>query len=117
LHLGTKSVGCGFTQPKSEAKIRRQRLSKTGSFGWGLASGKIYWSRETFRIFEYDLATKPTLELALNRVHPLDRAPVRDVMDRTLREGKDFDLEHRLLMPDDTVKDVQLVGHECLNAV
>src|SRR5262249_60597968 len=30
-----------------------QRLSQTGSFGWQVASGKIYWSDENYRIFEF----------------------------------------------------------------
>ena len=42
-----------------------QRLSNTGSFGWSILSGEIYWSDETFRIFGYDRATTPTLELVL----------------------------------------------------
>src|ERR1700733_12149289 len=40
-----------------------QRLSGTGSFGWNLSNGEIVWSDETFRIFQYDRTTKPTLEL------------------------------------------------------
>jgi len=40
-----------------------QRLSHTGSFGWRPSTGEIFWSDETFRIFEYDPATKPTVEL------------------------------------------------------
>src|SRR4029453_2669145 len=47
-----------------------QRLSQTGSFGWDVSSGEIFWSEETFRIFEYDQVAKPTLELLLQRVHP-----------------------------------------------
>src|SRR5450631_1191534 len=37
-----------------------QRLSRTGSFGWNVASGEIFWSDETFRIFQYDPAVTPT---------------------------------------------------------
>ena len=33
-----------------------QRLSRTGSFGWRVASGEIVWSEETFRIFEFERA-------------------------------------------------------------
>ncbi len=88
-----------------------QKLSLTGSFGWKVSSGEIYWSQETFRIFEYDPATKPTLELILQRTHPEDGALVRQVIDRTSQERKDFDFEHRLLMPDDSVKYVRVVGH------
>ena len=39
-----------------------QRLSRTGSFGWHVASGEIVWSEETFRIFGYDKA--PSIKLA-----------------------------------------------------
>src|SRR6202158_4812258 len=42
-----------------------QRLSHTGSFGWNVSGGEIYWSEETYKIFEYDRAVKPTLELVL----------------------------------------------------
>jgi PAS domain S-box-containing protein len=88
-----------------------QRLSRTGSFGWHVSSGKIYWSQETFRIFEYDPATEPRLELVLHRTHPQDRALVRRALARVSNERKDFDLEYRLLMPDDSVKYVRIVGH------
>src|SRR6202048_1907508 len=47
-----------------------QRLSRTGSFGWDVSSGEIYWSEETYKIFEYDRAVKPTLELVFGRIHP-----------------------------------------------
>ena len=60
-------------QKRAEEALRRsetflseaQKLSHTGSFGWDLVSGKIYWSEETFRLFEYDVATEPTLDLVL----------------------------------------------------
>src|SRR5260370_19367271 len=50
-----------------------QRLSHTGSFGWKVSSEEIFWSDETFQIFECDQKTKPTLEFVLSRVHPDDR--------------------------------------------
>ena len=88
-----------------------QRLSLTGSFGWKVSSGEIYWSQETFRIFEYDPATKPTVELVQQRTHPQDRVLVRQFIDRVSQERKGFDFEHRLLMPNGSVKFVRVVGH------
>jgi PAS domain S-box-containing protein len=93
-----------------------QRLSGTGSFGWNLASGEIVWSDETFRIFGCDRATKPTLELVVQRTHPDDRTAVQDTIDRASREGRDFDHEYRLLMPDGVVKNVHAVAHAVRNA-
>jgi PAS domain S-box-containing protein len=96
---------------RSEAYLAEaQRLSHTGSFGWDVSSGEIYWSRETFRIFEYQPADRVPLELVMQRTHPEDRLMVQQLLDRVSRERKDFDFEHRLLMPDESVKYVRVVG-------
>jgi PAS domain S-box-containing protein len=90
--------------------IEAQRLSCTGSFGWNVSSGEIFWSDETFRIFQYDLATKPTLGLVVQRVHPDDRTAVQRTIDDASRDGREFDHEYRLLMPDGSVKYVHAVA-------
>jgi len=97
---------------RSEAYLAEaQKLSHTGSFGWQVSSGKLYWSRETFRIFAGDPATPATIDLILERTHPDDRVEVGRLMDRVSRERTDFDFEHRLRMPDGSVKHVHVVGH------
>jgi PAS domain S-box-containing protein len=88
-----------------------QRFSQTGSFGWRPSSGEILWSEETFRIFQYDPSTKPTVELVLQRVHPEDVALVQETIARASQDGKDFDFEHRVVMPDGSVKHVRVVAH------
>jgi PAS domain S-box-containing protein len=96
---------------RSEAYLAEaQKLSRTGSFGWDVSSGKIYWSQETFRIFEYDPPTEPTLESVFHRTHPEDIALVRETIDRVSEERKHFDFEHRLLMPNGSVKYLRVVG-------
>ena len=97
---------------QSEAYLAEaQRLSHIGSFGWKPSTGELVWSEETFRIFQYDRSTKPTAELVLQRVHPEDAALVEEIIERASRDGKDFDFEHRLLMPDGVVKHVHVVAH------
>jgi len=97
---------------RSEAYLAEaQRLSHTGSFGWWPASNEIFWSEETFRIFQYDQATKPTVELILQRVHPDDAAFVKQTIERASQDGKDFEHEYRLLMQDGSVKHVHVVAH------
>lgn len=93
-----------------------QRLSGTGSFGWSVASGDIFWSEETFRIFGYDWTTKPTLELVVQRTHPEDRAAMQNTINRATREGREFDDEYRLLMPDGTVKHVHVLARAVRSA-
>jgi PAS domain S-box-containing protein len=87
-----------------------QKLSLTGSFGWKVSSGELFWSDETFRIFGYDRTTKPSLELVIQRTHPTDTARVRQLIDRASRDKRDWKLEHQLLMPDGSVKSVNVVA-------
>ena len=81
-----------------------QNISHTGSFGWNVANGEIYWSAETYNIFENDRSEKPTLGMIMRRIHPDDRDHVQKTLDRATEARADFDVEHRLLMPDGSVK-------------
>ncbi len=76
---------------RSEAYLTEaQRLSRTGSFGWSVATGEVIWSDETFRIFGYDKAPSVTIDMVVQRTHPDDRAAVQQTIDRAARDGKDF---------------------------
>ncbi|HMD14452.1 MAG TPA: PAS domain-containing protein, partial [Bacteroidota bacterium] len=88
-----------------------QRLSKTGSFGWNVFTGEIFWSEETYRIFQYDPTTKPTVELVLQRVHPEDLNVVQQAIKRASQSGKDYQHKYRLVMPDGSVKHLRVVAH------
>jgi PAS domain S-box-containing protein len=88
-----------------------QRLSHTGSFGCKASSREMFWSEETFRIFGYDRDAKPAVDAILKRVHPDDKAMVQAQIDGATSQGKDCNLEYRLLLPDDSVKHVYVVAH------
>ena len=96
---------------KSEAYLAEaQRLGHTGSFGWKPSTGEIFWSEETFRIFQYDRSMKPTAELILQRVHPEDVPSAKETVECATRDGKDFEHEYRLVVPDGSVKHVHVVA-------
>src|SRR5882757_10283760 len=111
-------------QKRSEAALlastmyltEAQRLSRTGSFGWNVSSGEILWSEETFRIFQHAPTAKPTLEVIVQRTHPEDRTAVQQTIEQASIDGKDFDHEYRLLMPDGSVKHVHAVAHAARNS-
>ena len=95
---------------RSEAFLAQgQRLTLTGSLWWDVSTGEIIWSDETFRVMDVPKSIKPTLELAFNRVHPEDLSLVREMVDRSAREGVNMDFETRLLMPEESVKHVHVV--------
>jgi PAS domain S-box-containing protein len=95
----------------SEAFLAQgQSISHTGSFGLNALSGEIDWSDETYKIFEFDRAAKPTLEWVLERTHPEERDLLQQTLDRSLATEIDFDFEHRLLMPDGSTKHVHALA-------
>jgi PAS domain S-box-containing protein len=96
---------------KSESYLAEaQRLSKTGSFGWNTSTGEIFWTVETFRIFGVDLGVKPSLDIVFERTHPDDRAEVIEILERARQSRADLDFEHRLLMPDGSVKHLHVLA-------
>jgi len=112
-------VGIALERHMKEKELRRseaflaegQRLSRTGSFSWRVATGEITWSEELYRIFEFDRDVPVTLELIGSRVHPEDIPLLNDMIDRARGTGSDFEYEHRLQMSNHSVKYLHMVGH------
>ena len=107
----------------SEAALKRseaflaeaQHLSRIGSFAWRLANHEITWSEQLYRIFEFDPHVTITLELIGSRVHPEDLPLLRDMIERASSAAGDFQYEHRLLMPDHSVKYLHMIAHGTRN--
>jgi DNA-binding NtrC family response regulator len=118
LHRAIREAKERAERKRAEEALRRsesylaeaQRLSRTGSFGWDVSSGEIYWSEETFRIFDCPPAINPTVDVVIERTHPEDRVFMRQVIDHASAEEIAFDFEHRLLLPDGSVKFVRVVA-------
>jgi PAS domain S-box-containing protein len=107
----------------SEAALKRseaflaeaQHLSRIGSFAWRLAKNEITWSEQLYRIFEFDPQVTVTLELIGSRVHPEDLPLLRDMIERASSAAGDFQYEHRLLMPDHSVRYLHMIAHGTRN--
>ncbi len=104
---------------RSEEELRRgeaflveaQRLSSTGSFSWRVATDDITWSAQLYRIFGFDEGLPLTLELVGTRVHSEDIPSFHEMIDRARGVGTDFEYEHRLQMPDHSIKYLHMVAH------
>jgi PAS domain S-box-containing protein len=107
----------------SEAALKRseaffgeaQHLSRIGSFAWRMATNEITWSEQLYRIFEFDPQVTVTLELIGTRVHPEDLTLLQDMIERASSAASDFQYEHRLLMPDHSVKHLHMIAHGTRN--
>ncbi len=104
---------------QAEEKLRRseafltegQKLSRIGNFSWLVATDDIKWSDQIYRIFEFELGVPVTFELIGSRVHPEDLPLLYDMIGRAQSGVSDFEYEHRLLMPDQSIKYLHLIGH------
>ncbi|MFC0691698.1 PAS domain-containing sensor histidine kinase [Paraburkholderia humisilvae] len=97
---------------RSEAFLAEgQRLSRTGSIAMKLPDGEMLWSQEAYRIFGYAANVVPSMDLILARTHPDDIALVRQSYRQVLAETPSIDIEHRLVMPDRSIKHVHYVAH------
>ncbi len=104
---------------QTENKLRRseaflaetQQISQTGSLSWRVPSDEIVWSEQVYQIFEFEQGSPVTLERIATRVHPEDVPLLFDMIGRARNSSSSFEYEHRLLMPDRSVKFVHLVAH------
>jgi PAS domain-containing protein len=69
------------------------------------------WSEQLYRIFEFDPDLTITLDLIGSRVHPDDASMLFDMVERARTGATDFEYEHRLLMPDNSIKHLHLIAH------
>jgi len=104
---------------RGEVELRRskaylaeaQKLSRTGVVGMEVSTKRIFWSEEAARIYGYPPGTEPTPDLILQRSHPDDVGLVKDALVRAAQGGDDFNYEHRLLMPDGSIKHLHDRAH------
>jgi PAS domain S-box-containing protein len=97
---------------RSEAFLAEgQRLSRIGSLSWRVETGEIMWSEELYRIFGFERDVPVTLDLIGTRVHPEDIPLMNDMVERARGGVRDFEYQHRLLMPDLSVKYLHLIAH------
>ena len=112
VYLAQRAHAQAAALRRGEAFLKEaQHLSRTGSFSWRVATGEITWSEQLYRIFEFDQGTPVTLELIRSRVHPDDIPSFHEMVDRARGGGGDLGYEHRLQMPDRSVKHLQMVAH------
>ncbi len=97
---------------RSEAYLTdAQRLSLTGSFAFNPKTGQHAWSDETYRIFEYDRAVKPSAALAQARIHPDDADGWTKFIRHAEEESEDAEIQTRLLFADGRVKHIRSLLH------
>jgi len=114
--LGISQDITGQKKTSETLKDRERCLKKVeyiahvGDWDWNIVSDELIWSDETHKIFglnpkEFGV----TFEDLLDSVHPEDRGFVKGSIDDALYRKKPHSVEHRIVLPDGSVK---IVRHE-----
>lgn len=87
---------------RSEAQLAAaQIIARVGSWEWDMASAKIIWSDENYRIHGLEPGKMAiSHEAAMMFIHPEDRIMAEANLMRALKEGQPFSFEHRIVRPD-----------------
>lgn len=117
LHFGEEITFNAFLRDISERKqtentlvasqIRHEEAQRIAHFGhWelDLAKDELIWSDENYRIFGVEPGTANTYETFLATVHPDDYEFVNQAFTDSVKNRTPYDIEHRLLMQDGSIK-------------
>jgi PAS domain S-box-containing protein len=95
-----------------------QRLSRCGSWAWDVRTGAIFWSQESYRIYECDPEKiRPSWSYISAMLHPEDRQGVeqRAKLESTQKDRVDSEGDFRIVLPDGRIKHLHSIAHPLIN--
>ncbi len=102
---------------ESEKRLKEaQHIAQLGNWDWNIQKNELFWSDEIYRIFGLQPQEfGATYEAFLQAVHPKDRDAVQQSINDSLYHGKSYSLDHRIVLPDGTVRVVHEGGEMTFN--
>jgi signal transduction histidine kinase len=89
-----------------------QRITNTGSWLLNVATSKLIWSDEHYRLFGYAPEIgEPTFQMTSERIHAADRRRVGALVREATRTGARFECEYRIVLPDGETRHIQAAGY------
>lgn len=98
-------------QRAMENLAEAQSLAHVGNWEWDIPADKTTWSDEAYRVFGHEPQEFATsYERFTARVHPDDRAMVDEAIRLAVKEGKAYQIDHRVITPDGAERFVEERG-------
>jgi len=97
---------------KQDTLDKAQEIAHIGSWDWNISTDELNWSDEIYRIFGLEPnAFEATYTAFLGTIHPEDKQSVIDAVETSVNEvDVKYDLEHRIIRPDGSVRLVHEEG-------
>ena len=82
-----------------------------GTFRWDKATGAVVWDERMEELFGFAAGTfDGSFEAYLGAIHPDDRAATMATVETAMRTGEPYRVEHRVVLPDGTVRWISGAG-------
>lgn len=106
------------TRMKSESELKRknhllnfaEEIVLMGHWKWDLMTNEVIWSDNLYNIFGRDKKGELTYETYFSYVHPDDQEYVTKMVETSIANKKFHHFRHKILLQDDQVKDIYLMG-------
>ena len=108
-----KLAGMQGSPPPTRADVRLRLAldaAELGTWYWDAASGVTVWDRQMRAIFGVGPDWSGTFDGWVAAFHPLDRAEVLATLERALGNGERYEVSHRVVRPDGTVRWIEGLG-------
>ncbi len=92
-----------------------QKIAHLGSWEWEISSERLTWSEELYRIHGLSPWEEIDYPRFLRCLHPDDLPFIKKLIEETLRSGRPFSLDHRIVRPDGTVRILHSQGEVLLD--
>src|SRR4051794_33921526 len=79
-----------------------QRIAHIGSWEWDLATDRIEWSEELFRIWGLDPGEPFSYAAYVDRLQPEDRERIQKLVTQAIETRTSYVIEHKIVLPDGT---------------
>ncbi|MBL0356055.1 MAG: PAS domain S-box protein [Chitinophagaceae bacterium] len=109
---------------KAEEELKRsednlnmaQNIAKTGSWEFNLLTNELKWSKELYRIFEFeDIPSHKLYEEYRQKFHPEDLGKLDAMMQQAMENKKGYSYQHRIIARNGTIKHILGIGEIILN--
>jgi PAS domain S-box-containing protein len=106
----------GTAQDITERKDAEQRLAEAqhiaqvGNWAWREEPQTLTWSKELYRILDFDPGDEPSLEKLAERVHPADREAFQRVVAEARERNDDYQHQYRIVLRDGSIRWVEARG-------
>lgn len=117
LALNTVASAIASQRTRDELATHLERLQRSqhcaniGTWDWDVPSGDLFWTETIAPLFGYATGELDTsYNNFINAVHPDDRQRVQDAVTAAVEHNTRYDIDHRVVWPDGTVRWVNEKG-------